>query len=243
MDSDQGVVFVPHPSNPRFIDMAGRVFGRLTVIGFAGSFGKRKRWFCRCECGSVQIIEASNLLNKTTQSCGCLHRERSSRAHRRHRLSQTPEYYAWNAMRVRCSSPVIQNYGAKGIRVCNRWQDDFVAFLNDMGRKPTPGHSLERLDGSRGYEPGNCVWATIFEQNRNTSRNHLLTFNGVTKTMTEWARDRGLATDALRGRLRIGWPLERALTEPPHRIRSQKSADTTRRLDPEPSVPAGRACE
>jgi hypothetical protein len=119
-------------------------------------------------------------------------------------------------MRTRCLNPRAANYfryGGRGITICERW-DNFENFLSDMGRKPSPIHSLDRIDGSGHYSPDNCRWATPKEQSRNIRTNHRLTFNGETRTCIEWAELIGLKETTLNERLRHGWTVQRALTEP-----------------------------
>lgn len=122
----------------------------------------------------------------------------------------------WEGMKGRCHSPrhiLYKNYGAKGIRVCDRWRASFDAFFEDMGPKPSPDHSLDRINNAGNYEPGNVRWATEAEQHRNRSDNIMVTHSGKTQCVTDWARELGITRKALEQRLRT-WPLERALTEP-----------------------------
>lgn len=119
-------------------------------------------------------------------------------------------------MRARCyqpKSPSFKYVGARGLTVCERWRDSFASFLEDMGPRPA-GTSLDRIDNSKGYFPGNCRWATPLQQARNTRFNHILTFNGESLCVSEWAYRRGLATTTITARLRLGWPIENALTVP-----------------------------
>lgn len=128
----------------------------------------------------------------------------------------TPEYRAWCGLKSRClnaNHPKFRIYGGRGIRVCDRWLD-FANFLSDMGNKPTPNHSVERVNRHGNYEPGNCIWATQAIQQRNRSTNHILTFNGISKTMTDFAADYGLKVTTLGNRLDLGWDVEDALTRP-----------------------------
>jgi hypothetical protein len=135
------------------------------------------------------------------------------------------EYEIWSQMLRRCSNPRNPNfryYGERGIVVCERWKS-FQDFLCDMGPRPSPLHSLDRIDNDGNYEPGNCRWATRDEQMRNTRRTQMLTFNGETMCRKDWASRVGLTVDALRGRLRRGWDLSRALaTETATQYRSNK---------------------
>jgi hypothetical protein len=139
----------------------------------------------------------------------------------RHSKSDSPEYYVWAAMKARCSNPKIPNYddyGGRGITVCERWRgrNGFTNFLADMGPRPSRRHSIDRYpDNDGNYEPSNCRWATRSQQNRNLRTNHLLTFKGETKTITEWAEVIGVNKRTLMNRIiNYKWPVERALTEP-----------------------------
>lgn len=134
-----------------------------------------------------------------------------------HGKTSTATYRAWAAMRNRCRNPRVpayRNYGARGIRVCKRWER-FETFLADMG-EVAPGYSLERIDNDGHYEPANCCWIPFERQARNRRVVHMLTYNGETRTIIEWAKYVGLKPITLYARLgRYGWPLERALTEAP----------------------------
>lgn len=137
-------------------------------------------------------------------------------------LKAHPEKRIWMGMIRRCSSPKSNDYkyyGERGISVCDRW-GDFRNFLQDMGRRPSPIHSIERIDNNEGYNPENCVWATPSQQNRNTRRNRYLEFGGKRQCLTDWAKDLGISSSLLSTRLNaLKWPLERALTTGPY-IRS-----------------------
>jgi hypothetical protein len=128
------------------------------------------------------------------------------------------EYQAWNQMRQRCCNPKdrgFRYYGGRGICVSERWQNSFEAFFADMGPKPGPGYSLDRIDNSANYEPGNCRWATRQEQARNMRSNRLLAFGGRTMTLADWAQETGIAWNCLWMRLKYGWSVEDALTVHP----------------------------
>ena len=137
--------------------------------------------------------------------------------------SSTPAYKSWANMLQRCTNPnnpAFADYGGRGITCCVRWET-FAYFYADMGDRP-PGLTLERIDNERGYEPGNCRWATRAEQNRNRRGRRLLTHNGETLRISEWAQRLGIAEPKLRERLDKGWPLELALTLPPSKHNSVK---------------------
>lgn len=135
----------------------------------------------------------------------------------------TPEYRAWQAMIRRCHDDHAKDfprYGGRGIRVCDAWRVSFTAFLAEIGRKPSPSHSVDRIDGVRGYEPGNVRWATSKEQARNRRSNRNLTVGGVTKTLAEWAELAGIRRDTLARRIIRGWSVEDAVKSGDYRSRS-----------------------
>lgn len=161
-------------SGPRAIDHSGGRFGRLLVIDTAPVSHKPVRWRCRCDCGNEKIVVAGELTRGRVRSCGCLQRETLARANRKHGHvgsgHGTPEWNAWSCMRKRCTNPrhkFYRLYGGRGITICERWKD-FMTFFADMGRRPSPRHSLDRIDNDGNYEPSNCRWATKAEQVRNS---------------------------------------------------------------------------
>lgn len=139
----------------------------------------------------------------------------------------TSEYVAWRGMKARCympNFPKFKDYGARGIRICDAWREDFAAFLEHVGPKPSPKHSIERIDNERGYEPGNVRWATPKEQARNRRSSFLVTHAGLTLTVAEWSERTGLPYETLRYRLKYKkWPTERALTAPLHKSTSRRT--------------------
>lgn len=136
----------------------------------------------------------------------------------KHGKTGTRTYRIWQAMLNRCRNKNVinfENYGGRGIKVCVRWHT-FNNFLKDMGEAPLD-RSIERKNNNANYNPGNCRWATRTEQARNTRRNRKITFNGVTKCLTEWAKDLGMDQASLAERL-SKWPLQQALTQPKRKI-------------------------
>lgn len=162
------------PRKPRV--HPGDVFGRLTVIEGAGQGKRGKRMSrCQCECGNIHIASNNGLRTGRTRSCGCLREEGRrllTRTHGESSRNRTVEYCAWAGMLGRCRNPrnaKWEHYGGRGIAVCERWQS-YENFLADMGRKPSPQHSLDRIDVDGDYTPENCRWATATEQRCNQRR-------------------------------------------------------------------------
>ncbi|MGL5737161.1 MAG: hypothetical protein ACRCYS_20055, partial [Beijerinckiaceae bacterium] len=146
-----------------------------------------------------------------TRSCGCMMREKPIK----HGMARTAVYRNWTAMVQRCTNPNntrFADWGGRGIKVCDRWRD-FANFYADMG-EPEAGKTLDRIDNDKGYEPGNCRWATKQEQANNRSVTKRLTFNGQSLSYAEWGRVTGLGRATIGRRANSGWPVERILTEP-----------------------------
>jgi|GEM_PF-3001522 len=136
---------------------------------------------------------------------------------------RVPERGIWQSMNHRCHDPktkAFHTYGGRGIRVCDRWRASFEAFLADMGPRPSPRHSIDRIDVNGNYEPGNCRWATPKEQGRNKRDNRMLTAFGRTQCMAAWAEELGVTTGFIGDRIdELGWSVEEALTTPAAKIR------------------------
>ena len=194
----------------------GRVFGRLRVDrrDTEKSTPKRSYFLCVCDCGSEVSIYRSNLIAGTTQSCGCLAKEIQVSSHTVHGYSSMPEYGIWTKIRHRCRNlehPRYADYGGRGIDMCDEWYINFAQFLSDMGPRPSPAHQIERLDNDSGYRKGNCEWATCRTQARNRRSTRLLTYEGRTQCLRDWATEFGMRRETLAYRLNQGWPMAEAL--------------------------------
>lgn len=203
----------------RLKDLTGQVFGRYTVIRRHGSDSLGKAtWLCLCSCGTEHVVRGYALTRGSAKSCGCLVKETSSQNSTKHGLLKEnhPTYRTWASMKNRCANekdPNFKNYGARGIVVCDRWRESFAAFFEDMGAKPA-GMSLDRIDVNGNYEPKNCRWATVEQQQNNKRNNALITVKGVTKTHSQWARELGIHHSTIGFRVRSGWTPEDAATKP-----------------------------
>lgn len=176
---------------------------------------------CQCDCGNLGIFTLAKLRHGWTRSCGCLKVEKSTKhgISKRYDLPEWKVYSAWNDMKNRCGNPKVKSYadyGGRGIKVHPLWKGDFAAFFADVGMPPSKSHSLGRIDNDGDYEPGNVKWQTAAVQMRNTRRTRFLEFQGETKPLTDWAHAVGIKPILLTTRLRAGWSIERALTEPIH---------------------------
>lgn len=200
-----------YSTGPRTVDQTGNTFGRWTVIENAG-YKKNGGavWKCKCSCGTERDIRAAALVSGESASCGCLQLEISTK----HGHRNSPEYYVWRGIRSRCNNPRTPNYhryGGRGISVAEEW-NDFSNFLRDVGNRPGPDYSLDRINNDGNYEPGNVRWTTRVVQCRNTSCNRRLTFKGIEMTVSEWAEATGLGRTTIHYRIKAGWEVEKILT-------------------------------
>lgn len=189
-------------------DMTGRRFGKLVVISRHQIANKGPHWLCACDCGETTIAATGHLNAGQRVSCGC----QVADSRRKHGLSYSPEYRAWTNARDRCRNPNNRKYslyGARGIRMCDRWVASFENFIADLGLKPSPNHSLDRWpNGDGNYEPGNCRWATAVQQNNNRSINRHVYIQGKKMTVAEASRFTGIPHATIRDRLDRGLPAE-----------------------------------
>lgn len=213
------------------LNLAGQTFGRLTVISESPKVKRRIAWLCQCSCGNTIISTTHDLRNGDTRSCGCL--KHDIRSGQTHGDCKSAEYRAWMAMKDRCSNPNhVSNkpYHDRGIAVCEKWIHSYENFLEDMGRKPNPKMTLDRIDNDGNYNPDNCRWATIKQQNNNSRHCRIIEYKGERRSMSQWADLYNITSSLLRGRIdKGGWDIEKALLTPvkitnKNRIKSWKKS-------------------
>lgn len=203
---------------PKLINLLGQKFGKLTVVAFHGQDAKgNSLWLCKCDCGNDYIGVGAQIKRLHSKSCGCIQVSAAQEASRTHGMTGTPTYQSWLNLKTRCLNPNREqwnDYGGRGITVCQRWLDSFEAFYADVGERPSVQHTIERKDTNGNYEPGNCVWATRQEQNRNRRDNRKITVDGVTKCAAQWAEEKGINVETLVKRVQVGTS-EKDLFDPP----------------------------
>ena len=202
----------------QLIDLSGQRFGSLTVLYRDPSETRYGKWICLCDCGNQSSVYSSNLRRGTTVSCGCKKSGRIATINKTHGMSRTRLHTEWTNMRRRCYNHKIKDwpdYGGRGIEVCPEWRDSFEAFRDwALANGYQDDLTLDRKDNDGSYSPENCRWITMKEQQNNRRNNRLITFNGRTQTMSQWADENGIKRETVWLRLKKGWPIERALTEP-----------------------------
>lgn len=203
-------------------DLTGQRFGRWTVLGFAGrkNFPKGRpayMWLCRCECGTERAVSQQPLCNGGSKSCGCLTNEIRHSIAFVHGGRRTPEYQVWCKIKARCCNPNdigYENYGGRGIKICDRWLHSFADFIQDLGERPSNDHSIDRVDVNGDYEPSNCRWALPDVQHNNKRNSVLLEWNGLKLTPAQWGRKLNIRAGVIRDRIQRGWSISKALSEP-----------------------------
>lgn len=218
MGFESGINHVNRRYGNQPMTLVGTKCGLLTVLSAEPTRrlnGRvEKMWLCLCECGNKKIVQRNNLRSGHTKSCGCLTHHPW---HVTHGLTHHPLYHVWASMKDRCLSPDNQNYknyGGRGIPVCAEWAESLQKFVDDMEPTYQPGLTLDRIDNSRGYCKDNCKWSTRREQQNNTRTNHNIAWKGEVHTIAEWARIKNMKQRTLHTRLKLGWSIDRALSEP-----------------------------
>jgi hypothetical protein len=192
----------------RIKNMVGEKYSNLVVLEFSCVKNNNSHWICYCEiCGNKTEVSRPNLRSGNTKDCGCRRSEKISSAHKKHGYSKSPTWSSWLKLRQRVITKKNKTYAS--ITYDKRW-DNFELFLEDMGERPE-GHSIDRIDNTKGYYKENCRWATHKEQCRNKSNNVILTFNGKTMCAIDWANEIGLHRDTIRRRIKKGLSIENIL--------------------------------
>lgn len=185
--------------------IVGKRFGRLKVIEFSHLKNKSSYWKCICDCGNEKVVCRGALTSGDTISCGCFHKEHKAEFGFKHGKTNTKLYGVWSGMVQRCTNPKASNYkryGGRGIKICDEWRKNFVSFYDwavTHGYKE--GLSLDRIDVNGNYEPVNCRWATLEQQQNNMRNNHFIEYKGVTHTIAEWSRILKVNHETLRYRV------------------------------------------
>ncbi len=207
-------------------EIAGHRFSRLVALEIAGRGGRQVLWRCQCDCGKLTTVATGNLRSGHTRSCGCLVIEFASAAgplRETHGLSKTPEYNVWHGMVQRCHNPKnkgFNEYGGRGITVCDEWRTDFRAFFAHIGQRPSMKHSVDRIRNNEGYKPGNVRWATQEEQGNNKRVNVIVSINGAEMTLARAARAHGIHYSTVRHRLTAGASGADLVKPPQRRMRN-----------------------
>ena len=222
---------------PNYVDIVGKVFGRLTVKEEVpipshlkpNPLHYRHYYRCLCQCGTESVVEKRVLLTGNTKSCGCLHKEACSKPGGGYKGMYAAEYQVWNNMKRRCRCPEdreYHNYGGRGISYDLEWES-FGAFIRDMGPRPISigpsGRSLisiDRIDNDKDYSKSNCQWADSKEQANNTRNTRRITYQGKTLTISEWADLTGISRSNISNRLKMGWDVEKVFTHPYRKSRT-----------------------
>ena len=203
------------PMSYRVMDLTGQRFGRLTVIKYLGSKDKQTCWLCMCDCGKEHITTSNHLRMGQAKSCGCLQTENGTSQLRKfltkHGGAGESLYPIWKGMRRRCyceNEKTYRWYGAKGISICEEWNDysAFREWANANGYRE--GLSIDRINPRGNYEPQNCRWTTPTVQANNRTNNIIVTYNGESKTVAEWATCLGVKYSTIYDRLRRGQTME-----------------------------------
>lgn len=200
----------------KFVNLEGNRYGRLVAKEFIGNKKHNSLWLCKCDCGNERVVYYSNLIRGNTKSCGCIFNEK----YEIHGMKNTKLYRVWANIKARCYYEKCidyKDYGARGIAMCDKWKNSFIAFHNWAyangydENAPKWQCTIERTDVNGNYEPSNCSWVTIKEQANNKTNNVYITYKGETKTLAIWAEELDLPYKTLYSRLKYRkWSVEDA---------------------------------
>lgn len=206
------------------IDLTGQKFGRLTVIKRAKNKIKRNgkhevMWECLCDCGNTKIVSRNSLRSSAIRSCGCLRKENTKNMRTKHGLRNTQIYKTWANIKTRCYNPnkdTFNYYGGRNVEMCQDWKEDFINFYNwSMEHGYKEGLTIDRINPNGNYEPSNCRWVTMKEQQNNKLNNHYIMYEGQKHTLMEWSEILNINYRTLHKRLMyLNWSIEKAFTTP-----------------------------
>lgn len=206
-----------------FKDLTGQRFGMLTAIRPSHSDGKHWHWEFQCDCGNTTVKSGKGVTKYVkkglTPNCGCLQKKLNRENSTKHGMSAHPAYWVWRSMRDRCRLPTHQawkNYGGRGITVCERWDQSFEAFWEDVGPTYEPGLTLDRINNDEGYTPENCRWVSCKAQARNRR-------TSLEIDVPALAKRTGISKSTLYYRLKHGWTVDELLKTPAYDNRSMTS--------------------
>lgn len=208
----------------KFIDLTGEQFGMLTVDSIAYKKNSYTYWNCSCNCGGIRIVRGDHLRDGSVTDCGCTRKHISHQ--KENKIYDLRLYRIWSLMKERCFNSKRKEYpkyGGRGITVCEEWLDSRTFIEWAMANGYNDNLTLDRIDNNGNYCPENCRWVTRMMQGNNKRCNRNFTYNGVTKTLSQWSRDSGLPYYVIKKRIDIlGWSFERAISEPVHLNYSNK---------------------
>lgn len=200
----------------RFVDLTGKKYNMLTVIEREGTGnGGDVRWLCVCDCGKQTVVLANNLKRGEVKSCGCLKKISPSTTHNK---SKTRLYTIWINIKTRCKNEknkFYPQYGGRGIKICNEWDLDFMKFHDWAMANGYEEHlTIDRIDVNGNYEPSNCRWITLKEQENNKTKHAMITYCGKTQNISQWSDELGIPYKTLWTRLKVRkWSVERAFSK------------------------------
>ena len=205
-------------------EIIGKTYGRWVVESYAYTDSKARRFYnCVCTCGTKRVVQYSALNLGNSVSCGCFMKEKNGNRNRTHGKYKNPIYFVYNRIKGRCYNPkskAYKDYGARGIKMCDEWRNDFMAFYNwaianGFSDKKTKNgrmyYSIDRIDVNGDYEPSNCRWADDYIQNNNKRNNVRFEYNGTVYSIKELCKISGLNENTLYYRLNH-WDIKDALT-------------------------------
>lgn len=209
-----------HAQATKIKQFIGKKIHHFTILEDLGTRERYRHYVkvqCDCDAKTIKEIVFEKLFRGTI-SCGCSSSDSIRKLLTTHGKTKTKEFNCWQLMRKRCKNindPRYSYYGGSGITVCPAWDQSFEQFLSDMGEAPSPIHSIERLDNTKGYFPDNCKWGTPVEQANNKRSNRIVEYNGRCQNLTQWSHEIGIRADTLRNRLdKLNWDVVRTFTTP-----------------------------